>query len=148
MAVKPIPDGFHTITPYLMIKDAPAFIDFVKKAFNAKEISRTNAPDGSIMHGELKIGDSMMMITGASEKFPATSSYYYLYVTNTDEIYKQALNAGATSEMEPADQFYGDRSAGVKDPFGLIWWIGTHIEDVSPEEMKKREEEFMKNKKK
>ncbi len=147
MAVKPIPEGYHTVTPYLMIKDAPKFIDFLKKAFDAKEVFRTDAPDGSLMHGEIKIGDSMIMLTEASEKYPAAKSYYYLYVPDTDATYKQALDAGATSEMEPADQFYGDRSAGVKDPFGITWWIGTHIEDVSPEEMKKREEEYMKKKK-
>ncbi|MEO8664030.1 MAG: VOC family protein [Ignavibacteria bacterium] len=148
MAVKPIPEGFHTITPYLMIKDAPGFIDFLKKAFNAKEITRANNPDGGIMHAEVKIGDSMIMLTEASEKYPPAHSFYYLYVPDTDAAYKQALEAGAKSEMEPADQFYGDRSAGVKDPYGITWWIGTHIEDVSPEEMKKREEEYMKSKKK
>src|SRR6187551_2862415 len=140
MAVKPIPEGYHTVTPYLMVKDAPAFIDFLNHAFDAKEIFRSTTPDGSLMHAEVKLGDSMIMLTEASEKYPPAHSYYYLYVPDVDASYKKALEAGAKSEMEPADQFYGDRSAGVKDPFGITWWIGTHVEDVSSEEMQKREE--------
>ncbi len=143
MAVKPIPGGFHTITPYLMVKDASGFIDFLKKAFDAKQVSRSDTKDGSIMHAEVKIGDSIIMLSEASDKFPASNTYLYLYVPDTDSVYKQALEAGAASEME----FYGDRNAGVKDPFGITWWIGTHIEDVPPQEMKKREEEYMNKKK-
>ncbi len=144
MAVKPIPDGYHSITPYLMIKDSPAFIEFLKKAFNAEEIHRSAGPDGKIMHAEIKIGDSMLMLSEANEMYPAEPCKFYLYVKDTDATYKQALAAGATSTMEPADQFYGDRNAGVKDAFGITWWIGTHVEDVSPEEMEKRMEEQMK----
>jgi PhnB protein len=146
MPVKPIPDGYNTITPYLMIKDSPKFIEFLKKAFNAKEISRTATKDGKIMHAEVKIGDSMIMLSEASENYPAEPAKFYLYVNDTDATYKQALTSGATSTMEPANQFYGDRNAGIKDSFGITWWIGTHVEDVSPEEMKKREDEYMKNK--
>jgi uncharacterized glyoxalase superfamily protein PhnB len=146
MAVKPIPDGYHTITPYLMIKDSLKFIEFLKKAFNAEEIHKS-VNDGKIMHAEIKIGDSMLMLSEANEMYPAEPCKFYLYVKDTDATYKQALAAGATSTMEPADQFYGDRNAGVKDAFGITWWIGTHVEDVSPEEMKKREAEYMKDKK-
>ncbi len=147
MAVKPIPGGFHTITPYLMVKDASGFTDFLKKAFDAKQVSRSDTKDGSIMHAEVKIGDSIIMLSEASDKSPASNTYLYLYVPDTDSVYKQALEAGAASEMEPADQFYGDRNAGVKDPFGITWWIGTHIEDVPAQEMKKREEEYINKKK-
>ncbi|MDQ3020339.1 MAG: VOC family protein [Bacteroidota bacterium] len=146
MPVKPIPEGYHSITPYLMIKDAPNFIEFLKKAFNAKQVSKSEGKDGKLMHAEIKIGDSMIMLTEASEKYPSSAQYFYLYVPDTDAAYKQAIGAGAVSEMEPANQFYGDRSAGVKDSFGITWWIATHVEDVSPEEMKKREEEYMKKK--
>lgn len=147
MPVKPIPEGYHTITPYLMIQDSLKFIDFLRKAFNAKEISKTLTQDGKIMHAEIKIGDSMIMLSEANKQYPAEPVKFYLYVKDTDAAYKQALAAGAVSIMEPANQFYGDRNAGVRDSFGITWWIGTHIEDVSPEEMKKREEEYVKSKK-
>lgn len=147
MSVKPIPDGYHTITPYLMIKDSQKFIEFLKKAFNATEVSKSVTDDGKIMHAEIKIGNSMMMLSEANELYPAEPALFYLYVNDTDATYKQAIAAGATSTMEPANQFYGDRNAGVKDSFGITWWIGTHIEDVSPEEMEKRQEEYMKHKK-
>lgn len=146
MSIKPIPEGYHTITPYLMIKNSPEFIEFLKKAFNAEELSKTTGNDGMIMHAEIKIGDSMIMLSEASEKYPPQAVNFYLYVNDTDSAYKQALAAGAVSTMEPANQFYGDRNAGVKDSFGITWWIGTHIEDVSQDEMKKREEEYIKNK--
>ena len=146
MSVKPIPDGYHTITPFFVIKDSPEFIDFLKKAFNANEIFRHNYPDGRIMHAEVKVGDSMIMLSEASEQFPATPGCYYLYVNDVDTTYKQAIEAGATSVTEPADQFYGDRSGGVKDSFGITWWIGTHVEDVSEDEMKRRQDEQMKKK--
>ncbi|MBK9333218.1 MAG: VOC family protein [Ignavibacteria bacterium] len=145
MAVKPVPEGYHTITPYLSVKDARGFMDFVIKALGAEEIYTSHTEDGNVMHAEIKIGDSMMMISEAGEKNPATNGNFYLYVTDTDAAYKKAVDAGAVSLMEPADQFYGDRTAGVRDSFGYNWWFGTHVEDVSPEEMDRRVEE---NKKK
>jgi uncharacterized glyoxalase superfamily protein PhnB len=144
MSVKPIPDGFHTITPYLSVKDARKFLDFAKEALSAEEIFCTNSDDGKIMHAEFKIGDSMMMLSEENEKNPATSCNFYLYVPDTDAAYKKAIDAGAASTMEPANQFYGDRTAGVKDSFGLNWWFGTHVEDVSEEEMEKRMKEHTK----
>lgn len=144
MSVKPIPDGYHTITPFLVVKDAAAFMEFLKKALSAQEIYRTNSDDGTVMHAEMKIGDSMIMISEASEKFPARPGLFYLYVPDVDASYKQAIEAGAISEMEPALQFYGDRNAGVKDNFGNTWWLGTHVEDVSPEEMKRRQDAMKK----
>ncbi len=142
MSVNPIPEGYHTITPYLSVKDARGFIDFAMKALGAKEIYCTNSDDGKVMHSEIKIGDSMMMISEANDKNPATNGNFYLYVPDTDAAYNKALDAGAVSTMEPANQFYGDRSAGVKDSFGYNWWFGTHVEDVSPEEMDKRMNEY------
>jgi uncharacterized glyoxalase superfamily protein PhnB len=145
MSVKPIPEGFHTITPYLMINDAASFIHFLVNAFGAKEIFTHKFENGKIMHAEVKIGDSMIMLSDAGDQYPALPGNYYLYVEEVDSVYKQAIAAGAESTAEPKDQFYGDRTAGVKDKFGITWWIGTHVEDVSMEEMKKREEEAKKS---
>ena len=143
--VKPIPEKFHTVTPYLVVRNAPAAIEFYKKAFGAEEVSRMPGPDGrGIMHAELKIGDSVVMIADASERAKATSAMLHVYVPNVDAVYQMALKAGGTSVMEPSDMFYGDRSGGVTDPAGNHWHIGTHVEDVSPAELKKRATEFMK----
>lgn len=143
--VKPIPDGFHTITPYLIVDDAAKTITFMQTAFGAKhEHEPTKRPDGKIMHATLKIGDSMLMIASSSDHAKASPVMLYLYVPNVDAAYQKALKAGATSVMEVADQFYGDRSGGVKDPAGNSWFFGTHIEDVAPAEMKKRAAEFFK----
>lgn len=142
---KPVPDGYHTISPYLVVDGAEKIISFMKEAFGAQVVHEpTMRPDGKIMHAELRIGDSMIMIADSSERAKATSVTLYLYVPNVDAVYQKALKAGATSLMEPADQFYGDRSGGVTDPAGNRWFIGTHIEDVSPAELKKRAAEFMK----
>jgi PhnB protein len=147
MSVKPIPEGYHTITPYLLIKGSAEFLEFTKKAFGAKEIYKTTHDDGKIRHAELLIGDSHLMLSEAMENSAPTNVMLYLYVENVDDVYKQAINAGGISLREPANEFYGDRSAGLKDNFGIQWWIGTHIEDVSSEEMKKREEEWAKKQK-
>jgi len=146
MPVKPIPEGFHSVTPFLIIKGARELIQFLKETFDAKEIFKMEGPDGSIMHAEIKIGDSMIMMGESSEKYPPVPAGMYVYVEDVDNVYKKAVAAGAESTAEPADQFYGDRTAGVKDSFGNTWWIGTHIEDVSPEEMKRSEEDMMKKK--
>ncbi len=136
MTVKPIPDGYHTITPYLVVDGAQKCIDFLTKAFQAKVLHCMNTPDGLIKHAEVQIGDSRVMIAdGRGEEFQAKTTMLYLYVTDTDATYKQAMAAGGISIMEPADQFYGDRNAGVQDPVGNAWWIGTHIKDVPEEEM-------------
>ena len=144
MAVKPIPDGYHAVTPYLVVEGESKLIDFLKQAFDAQENFRMSGPDGSVMHAEIKIGDSIVMMGEASEKWKPMAGAIYLYVTDADAIYKRALQAGATSIMEPADQFYGDRHGGVKDPSGNVWWIATRKEDVSPDELKKRGEAYMK----
>ena len=145
MAVKPIPEGFHTVTPYLVVKGVAKILDFVKHAFDAKEIERHARPDGVVMHAQVKIGDSFVMMGEADgTEHPAMPASLYLYVPNIDEVYKRAIKAGGVSIREPADMFYGDRHGGVKDVAGNQWWIATHIEDVSPEEMRRRMEAQMK----
>lgn len=142
MAVKHIPEGYHTVTPYLVCTGADKVIDFAKKAFDAKEVSETmKSPDGKVRHAELLIGNSHIMLTEACDKNPAMPTMLYLYVEDCDKLYKQAIAAGGKSIREPEDQFYGDRSGGVIDSSGNQWWIGTHVEDVAPEEMKKRMQE-------
>jgi uncharacterized glyoxalase superfamily protein PhnB len=131
----PIPEGHHTVTPFLRVIDAAKLIEFLKPAFGATVTFRMDGPDGSVMHAEVKIGDSMVMIGQSPEPLP---SMIHLYVPDTDAVYKSAMAAGAKSIREPADQFYGDRSAGVRDFCGNEWWMATHIEDVSQEEMQRR----------
>ena len=143
--VKPIPEGYHTVTPYIVVDGAEKVIRFMKEAFGAQPVFEPMMrPDGKVMHAEFKIGDSVVMISDASERAKATSTMLYLYVPNVDAVYEKAIKAGGASVMEPADQFYGDRSGGVKDPAGNQWHIGTHVEDVAPAELKKRAVEFMK----
>ena len=147
MAVKPIPDGYHSITPYLVVPDAPKTIAFLKQAFGATTLFEPmKRPDGTIGHAELKIGDSPLMLSEASEQCPATQAMIHLYVPDVDATYKKALAAGATSVMEVADQFYGDRSGGVKDPAVNSWYVATHKEDVAPQELAKRAAAFFKQK--
>lgn len=138
MSVLPIPQGFRSVTPYLLIRDVAGVISFLKYTFGAVEMERIPGPDGKIMHAEVKIGDSMIMLGEASGTFEPMPSSIYVYVQNTDAAYNRGLEAGGTSVMEPADQFYGDRNCGVKDGSGNIWWIATHVEDVSPEELARR----------
>lgn len=140
MAVSFIPDGYHSVTPYLVVQDVSRLIEFLKQAFDAEETFRMPKDDGTVMHAEVRIGDSMVMMgeaTGDIEPMPASIQ---LYVENADSVYDRAIQAGASSIREPEDQFYGDRSSGVKDPVGNQWWIVTHKEDVSYEEMTRRME--------
>ena len=151
MAVQPVPEGYNTVTPYLAVPNAAEAIDFYQRAFGAKERARMAGPGDSVMHAELELGDSLIMLSDpfpqASTKTPkelgGTSVNVFLYVEDTDAAYKQAVDAGATSLMEPDDMFWGDRFSSVQDPFGHTWTIATHVEDVPPEEMQKRSEEFM-----
>ena len=138
MAVEPIPDGYHTITPYMLVENVAEYLDFLAKAFGAEETERVTLPDGSVMHAEAKIGDSRVMMGGARDEWPAMPMFLYLYVPDSDASYQRALQAGCTSLQEPKDEFYGDRTSGVKDPFGNVWWFGTHQEDVSSEEIARR----------
>ena len=128
------------MTPYLIVEGVAGLIDFLKQAFDAVETERMPGPDGKVGHGEVRIGDSVVMMGEASGEWKPMPGSIYLYVNDTDATYKRALEAGATSVMEPADQFYGDRNAGVKDASGNMWWIATRKENVSPEELRKRAE--------
>ena len=144
--VKPIPDGYHSVTPYLYIKGAAAAIDFYKKAFGAVELFRMDAPGGRIGHAEIKIGDSPIMLADENADMGALSPQtiggtpfsMMIYVEDVDAVFDQAIAAGGEQIRAVANQFYGDRSGGLKDPFGFQWWIATHIEDVPPEEMEER----------
>jgi len=146
MAVKPIPEGYHTVTPYLAVDGAAEAIEYYKKAFGAKERGRMEAPDGTIGHAELEIGDSLVMLsdpfpqatTRTPKELGGTSASVFMYVEDVDAVVKQAVEAGATVTMEVEDQFWGDRFGTVQDPFGHLWSIATHVEDVPPEEMAER----------
>jgi len=133
----PIPAGYATVTPYLCVADAAKLIEFLKQAFDAQLLFKMDGPGGRIMHAEMKLGDSRIML-GQPEPGKETNAMIHLYMPDTDASFKRALAAGATSVREPADQFYGDRSAGVRDQFGYQWYIATHVEDVSEEEMGRR----------
>jgi len=136
--VSTTPPGYHSVTPYLMVADVPQLVDFLKETFDAKEIERHERPDGSVGHAEVRIADSVVMMGGARAEWPAMHSALYVYVADVDATYSRALGAGATSISEPSLQYYGDRMCGVKDPAGNTWWIATHVEDVSAEEMARR----------
>lgn len=149
-AAKEVPEGYHTITPQLTLDNAAQTIDWYKKAFGAEELSRSVGPDGKIMHAEIKIGDSRIMVNDVmmGSKGPAafagSPASLWLYVNDSDALFKRAVNAGATVQMDIADQFWGDRGGAVKDPAGYTWWISTRKEDFTPEEMKQRAENFFK----
>jgi PhnB protein len=145
---KPIPEGFHSVTPYVTVKGAGKTIEFLKNAFGARlDHEPVKRPDGAIMHATLKIGDSMVMLAEESEQAKAAPATLYLYVPNADTVYQTAIKAGAKSIMEPADMFYGDRSGGVKDPAGNSWFVATHKEDLGSQELAKRAEAFYKQQK-
>jgi PhnB protein len=143
MAVKPKPDGYHSVTPYLVVDGAARVIDFLKQVFDAQEEMRLVAPGGRIGHAEMRIGDSVVMLGDAHGEHKPMQAMLHVYVDNADVTYQRAMAAGATSVQAPVNQFYGDRSGGVKDPCGNLWWIATHIEDVPPDELKRRAEEAM-----
>ena len=144
--VKPVPNGFHTVTPHLCIKDAAAAIDFYKKAFSADELTRLEGPGGSVMHSELAIGDSIIMV---NEEFPDMGSLgpaaiggtpvtIHLYVDDADAWFARATEAGAQTLMPLTDMFWGDRYGMIADPYGHRWGIATHIEDLTPDEIAER----------
>lgn len=145
MAVKSVPDGYHTVTPYLIINGAAQALEFYKRAFGAAETVRMPDPKGRIAHAEIKIGDSMIMLADEHPEMGhrgprtlgGTSVSILLYVPDVDTVFDRAIKAGAKSQRPVADQFYGDRMGTLEDPFGHVWTIGTHIEDVSAEEMKR-----------
>ncbi len=138
MAVKPVPDGFQTLTPYLTVDDAQSLINFIEQSFDGKLTYRMDDDKGVARHAEMKIGDSMIMIGQARDEWHPKPANLVLYVPDCDAVYKKALAAGGKAVREMATQAYGDRSGGVEDPQGNTWWISTHVEDVSPEEMERR----------
>jgi PhnB protein len=146
MAVKPVPEGYHVVTPYLICKGAAAAIDYYTKVFGATELMRHPAPDGKIGHAEIKIGDSVIML---ADEYPemkflspktigGSAVGLMLYVPDADAVFERAIAAGATERQAMEDKFYGDRSGSLVDPFGHMWTVSTHKEDVSPEEMERR----------
>ena len=142
-----VPEGSQQVVPYLVVADPAKVIEFLKAGFGAKELNRSADDTGHVHHAAVKIGDSVVMLGGANEHHQPMQMSIYVYVPDTDEAYRRCLAAGGKSLMEPSDQFYGDRNAGVLDEAGNMWWIGTHIEDVPDEEMKRREQEWMAQKK-
>jgi len=149
--VLPIPAGFHSVTPYLICNGAANAIEFYKKAFGAKEVMRMPGPDGRLMHAEIKIGDSHVMIGDEFPQMGATSPatlkgttvHLFIYSKNVDKTFAQATAAGATVEMPPTNMFWGDRYGKLADPFGHKWSMATHTENVSPKEMQRRSAEAM-----
>jgi PhnB protein len=145
--VNAIPEGYHTATPYLIVKNGAQAIDFYKKAFGATELFRMADPSGKVRHAEIKIGNSPIMLAEEFPEFPemkspesrgGTTVFLYLYVEDVDRVFKQAVSAGAKEREAVQDKFYGDRTGAINDPFGHVWFIATHKEDVSSEELKKR----------
>jgi PhnB protein len=145
-AVKPIPENYHAVTPYLIVNGAAQAIDFYKNVFGAQELMRVPGPNGKVGHAELKIGDSIIMLADEHPEMDAHSPQsvggtpvsLMIYVEDVDHVFKKALSAGAKESRPVKDQFYGDRSGILTDPFGHKWSVATHIEDVSPEEMQRR----------
>jgi PhnB protein len=144
--VNPIPEGYHSVTPYIVVDGAARAIEFYKQAFGATELFRMDGPDGRVAHAEIKIGDSHVMLGDESPEMGARSPQsiggspvsLMLYVDDVDAVVGRAVEAGATLKRPVADQFYGDRTGGIEDPFGHFWYVATHVEDVPPEELQKR----------
>lgn len=144
--VKSVPEGYHTLTPYLTVRNAAAALDFYKRAFGADEVFRVTSPDGKVGHAEIRVGNSPIML---SDEFPEMGAQspetiggspvmLHLYVEDVDALVDRAVKAGGTLERPVADQFYGDRGGMITDPFGHKWWIATHVEDVPPDELERR----------
>lgn len=146
MAVKPIPDGYHSVTPYLIVNGGPSALEFYKKVFGATEVYRFDGPDGTLAHAEIRIGDSIVMLSDevgdmgfrGPQSLGGSPVGIMLYVEDCDHMFNRAVAAGATVKKPLEDQFYGDRSGTLEDPFGHLWTIATHKEDVTPEELQRR----------
>ena len=138
MAVKAIPEGFHSLTPGCVVEGAAKAMEFYKKVFHAEETVRMPGPNGTIMHAEMRIGDSIFMLGDGGPQMPPYAMNVMLYVTDVDTVYKRAVDAGCKVEAALADMFWGDRAGRVVDPFGNTWFIATHKEDLTPEETQKR----------
>lgn len=146
MAVKPVPEGYTTVTPWIISSDTAALIDYLTEAFDAEELARVVGPDGTIGHAEVRIGDSVVMMFDTRPEWPPTPGFIRLYVSDADAVHRQAVAAGGTSVTEVTHLAFGDRVGRVRDPLGNLWWIQTRIEDLDPEEIERRfsEPEFVK----
>jgi PhnB protein len=142
MSVKPVPDSYHTVTPYLIVPDVDSVLNFVVKAFAAEVVSRSETPDGKVGHADFVIGDSHVMIGQAMDEWKPMPTMLYLYVEDCDAMYASAIDAGASSMQEPATQFYGDRLGAVGDSQGNMWWIATRVENVPQDELERRAKEM------
>lgn len=139
--INPIPEGHHTVTPYLIVPDATAMLSFLERAFGAEVLLRTEDAGGRVSHAEARIGDSRVMVGESTGEWPPTRAMLHLYVDDVDAWFRRAVEAGARPVREPETMFYGDRSGGVEDVFGNQWWIATRVENVSTEEMERRSRE-------
>jgi uncharacterized glyoxalase superfamily protein PhnB len=142
MSIKPIPGGFHAVTPYLFAQGASRLIEFICAAFNGEVTFRQTRPDGAIMHATMRIGDSMLMLADPTPQFGPMPTSIYLYVRDCDAVYHSALNSGGVSVFPMMTLPSGERYGGIKDPCGNIWWVATHVEDVPPGEQERRWKEF------
>lgn len=138
MSIDYKPAGFHSLTPYVVVRAAEDYMAFLERAFEAEEKSRTMTADGMIMHAEMRIGDSIIEISDARVPYQPTQSSMHLHVPDADAVYRRAIEAGAASLVKPANQFYGSRESRVKDKWGNTWWLATHIEEVSEDEVRRR----------
>lgn len=153
MAVKPVPDGYHSVTPYLIVRGGARALEYYTRAFGAEERFRMDGPGGTIGHAEIQIGNSIVMLADENPAFNAKAPemgttppvQLMIYVDDVDATFKRAIDAGATEKQPVKNQFYGDRSGTLTDPFGHCWTIATHVEDVAPEEMERRAAEYAKN---
>jgi PhnB protein len=146
-SVQAVPEGFHTVTPFLMVDNAAGLIEFIKKAFDGKQMFRMDDDNKKIMHATVSIGNSIIMLCDAMDDMPVQNAMLYLYLENVDDVYKKALQAKATSVHEPTNEFYGDRAGAVKDEWGNTWWIATKVEDVELAELERRSKEVLKERK-
>ena len=146
-SVSPVPEGFETVTPYLVVDNATKLIEFVKKAFDGSVTSITKREDSKVMNASVTISTSTIMISDTMEGMPPQTAMLYLYLEDADRVYKKAIDAKATSVQEPRTEFYGDRAGAVRDEWGNMWWIATHVEDVSPEELDRRAKEAQREEK-
>jgi PhnB protein len=146
-AVRPVPEGLQTVTPYLVVDDAAKLIEFIKNAFDGKVSFISKRDDNKIMHATVSIGTSTIMIGDTMEGMESQTAMLYLYLEDADRVFKKAIDAKATSVREPKTEFYGDRAGAVKDQWGNVWWIATHVEDVDPEELDRRMKQVLKERK-
>jgi uncharacterized glyoxalase superfamily protein PhnB len=146
-SVRAVPEGFHTVTPFLLVDNAEKLIEFIKNAFGGKLTYITKTEDDKVMHATVMIGNSTIMISDQMENTPPQTAMLYLYLDDVDATYKKAIQAKGISVHEPTNEFYGDRAGAVKDEWGNVWWMATHVEDVDEEELNRRSKEVLQERK-